>query len=67
MKKSQVTIGKTYAVKVSGKIVPVRLDSVSPYGGWNATNMHTKREVRIRSAAKLRREISDLYDGKYMS
>lgn len=56
MKKSEVTLGKVYAVKVSGKIVPVRLDSESPYGGWNGTNLNTKREVRIRSAAKLRRE-----------
>lgn len=60
MKKSEVTLGKVYAVKVSGKIVPVRLDSESTCGGWNGTNLNTKREVRIRSAAKLRREYADV-------
>lgn len=56
MNKSEVVIGKVYAVKVSGNVVPVRLDSESQYGGWSGTNLKTKREIRIRSAAKLRRE-----------
>jgi hypothetical protein len=56
MKNSEVQIGKTYIVKVSGKLAKVRLESVSPYGGWSGRNLETKREVRIRTAAKLRRE-----------
>ena len=57
MKKSDnITIGKTYIVKVSGHLVPVRLEQVSMYGGWIGRNTRTGREVRIRTAAKLRRE-----------
>lgn len=54
MKKAEVTIGHVYAVKVSGKVQPVRLVSISPFGGWNAVKENTGRSVRIRSAAKLR-------------
>lgn len=57
MLKKDVLIGRTYAVKVSERIAPVRLDSASPHGGWNGTNLTTGRSVRIRSAAKLRREV----------
>ena len=57
MKKSEVSVGKTYIVKVSGNLTRVRLDSVSEYGGWNGTNLQTGRSVRIKSAAKLRREV----------
>lgn len=56
MKKNEVVVGKTYMVKVSGRVVPVKLDSVSRYGGWVGTNTVTGREVRIHTAAKLRRE-----------
>ncbi len=55
MTKNEVEVGKTYAVKVSGKIAPVKLTGVSTYGGWDAVNTATNRTVRIRSAAKLRR------------
>ena len=54
MKKVQVEIDKVYACKVSGNIVPVRIDSESRFGGWNGTNMITKRHVRIKTAGKLR-------------
>lgn len=53
-KKNQVTIGSVWTVKVSGNVVPVKIVSESPYGGWNGINVHTKREVRIKSAARLR-------------
>lgn len=56
MKKAQVEVGKVYVMKVSGQLTRVRLDSKSPYGGWVGTNLKTNREVRIRTAAKLRRE-----------
>jgi hypothetical protein len=57
MKKAEVAIGKTYEAKVSGKLAHVRIVSESPYGGWNAMNVATTRNVRIKSAARLRREI----------
>lgn len=40
--------------KVSDKVVPVRLDATHPSGGWTATNMVTKKKVRIKSAQRLR-------------
>ncbi|MFW6159303.1 MAG: winged helix-turn-helix domain-containing protein, partial [Planctomycetota bacterium] len=49
-------LGKVYVAKISGKLSPVRLDEEDPHGGWRGTNLRTKREVRIRSARKLRRE-----------
>ena len=55
MKKADVELGKTYVVKVSGHLVPVRLEAVSSYGGWVGRNLHTNREVHIRSAMRLRR------------
>lgn len=59
MKKSDdIQIGHTYIVKVSGHLVPVRLVSVCSYGGWIGRNLNTGREIRIRTAAKLRREVS---------
>ena len=57
MKKSQIKIGGTYTAKVSGFVVPVRILSESPHGGWVGMNILTKREVRIRTAGRLRREI----------
>ena len=55
MTKNEVIIGETYVVKVSGQLQPVKIDNVSPYGGWNGTNTRTNRTIRIRTAAKLRR------------
>jgi hypothetical protein len=61
MLKKDVEIGETYIVKVSGKEQPVKIEAVSIYGGWNGFNLRTKRDVRIKSAAKLRRvAIKDL-------
>jgi hypothetical protein len=54
MKKRGIRIGETYLAKVSGKVVPVRTTGESVYGGWNAVNTTTGREVRIRRAARLR-------------
>jgi hypothetical protein len=54
MKKRDVVVGQVYAVKVSGRIQPVRVIAESPYGGWVGCNLQTGREVRIRSAARLR-------------
>lgn len=57
MRKSEVHIGGRYRAKVSERIVTVRLVSESAYGGWNAVNEETGRTVRIKSAARLRREV----------
>lgn len=57
MKKNEVEIGKVYAVKVSGMICPVRITNESRFGGWDGTNLQTNRDVRIRSAMKLRYEL----------
>jgi hypothetical protein len=54
MKKADVSIGGRYFAKVSGRVVAVRINSESQYGGWNATNAATGREVRIRTAQRLR-------------
>jgi hypothetical protein len=54
MKKRDVVLGQVYAVKVSGRIQPVRVIAESPYGGWVGRNEQTGCEVGIRSAAKLR-------------
>ena len=65
MKANEVQIGQAYIVKVSGKLAKVRLESVSQYGGWNGRNLETGREVRIRTAAKLRRGTdSTIFDVK---
>jgi len=55
MRKKDVVVGNVYMMKVSNRIVPVRLDSEATYGGgWHGTNLNTNRKVRIRTAGKLR-------------
>ena len=54
MKKADVELNRLYLVKVSGKLVRVHLTGPCIYGGWMGTNLSTKREIRIRSAARLR-------------
>jgi len=59
MRKSQIKVGKVYQAKVSNRLVPVRIDSESPSGGWYATNTTTGNKVRIRTAGRLRKEITE--------
>ena len=54
MKKSEVKIGGVYTAKVTNKVVQVRIDAESRYGGWDATNLATGKKVRIKSPARLR-------------
>lgn len=49
MKKADVQIGHTYPAKVSGRLARVRITGESPYGGWDAVNVATRRAVRIKS------------------
>jgi hypothetical protein len=57
MRKADIEIGETYVAKVSGKLTTVRIVNQNQSGGWNAINTATKHEVRIRSAARLRRRV----------
>jgi hypothetical protein len=54
MKMRDLVLGQVYAVKVSGRLQPVRLVAESAHGGWIGRNLQIGREVRIRSAAWLR-------------
>ena len=54
MKKSEIKTGEVYSAKVSGSIVPVRIDRENPRGGWDGTNLKTKKSVRIKSGQRLR-------------
>ncbi len=57
MKNSEVQIGHTYLAKVSSCITYVRIMGASPSGGWTAINKHTGKEVRIKTAARLRADV----------
>jgi len=57
MKRADVHLGGHYIAKVSDRLVEIQLDEDCPYGGWFATNLATGRQIRIHSAAKLRREV----------
>lgn len=68
MKASEITVGNTYIAKVSGNLVPVRVDDIQAdavvgYRGqgktkrgtrYHVTNLKTKRSLTFRSAAKFR-------------
>src|ERR1019366_4382648 len=57
MKAKEVKIGHVYIVKVSKKLAKVEITGESIYKGWNGRNLATGREVYIRTAGKLRREV----------
>ncbi len=54
MKAKNVQLGQTYNVKVSGTVVPVVLTSTNSLGGWNGRSTVTGRQIRIRTAGRLR-------------
>ncbi len=54
MKKADIKVGSVYRAKVSDKLTDVRIDAEHPGGGWNATNLATKKKVRIKSAQRPR-------------
>lgn len=54
MRKAEIRIGGLYSAKVSGQLVSVKILAESRFGGWDARNMVTGREVRIRNAGRLR-------------
>jgi len=59
MKKDDVQIGKTYMAKLSKSVIPVRIDTENPKGGWNVTSMTTGRTQRIASGEQLQRECTE--------
>lgn len=59
MKAKDVARGGIYLAKIGDRLVPVRIGMRSSYGGWEATNLATKRSVRIKSARKLRRRLAE--------
>lgn len=64
MKKANVILGGVYIMKVSDRIARVRLTAISPYGGWVGKNEQTGREIRIRSAQRLRHPATAAPDAK---
>ena len=58
MRKSEVVVGYTYTVKVSGQLVPVKITRESLYGGWDGVNTVTGRSVRIKNASRLRKPVN---------
>jgi len=59
MKKDEIKIGQCYKAKVSDRIVTVRIDSTNSHGGWNATNTATGKRIRVKSAQRLRRAVTE--------
>ncbi len=59
MTAAEVKIGRYYATKISGKMTIVKIEAKSPHGGWTGRNIFTNRRVRIKSAAKLRGDVTE--------
>ena len=53
MTKSQVKIGRYYAVTVSDKLTIVKIEAGSSHGGWEGRNIFTNRRVRIKDHGRL--------------
>lgn len=64
MQKQNVKIGTTYIVKVSSTLARVKLTREHDRGGWYGTNLATGREIRIRTAARLRSEVKPAGEGR---
>lgn len=68
MLKSEVKIGSTYVAKINGHLTKVQIKEATIRRGygpgrkdmthWLAINLATGREVRIKSAVKLQREVT---------
>jgi hypothetical protein len=57
MKRSDVKIGGVYIAKVTNRLVEVRIERVSRYGGWEAVNLRTSKPIRVKSAQRLREAV----------
>ena len=58
MTAAEVKIGRYYATKVSGKMTIVKIEAGSSHGGWDGKNIFTNRRVRIKSAMRLRGDVT---------
>ena len=58
MKKSDVTIGATYLLKVAGNLAPVKITREHSGGGWEGTSVKTGKTIRIRSAQRLQERLT---------
>lgn len=58
MKKQDVKIGSLYRAKVSNSLATVKILRENTFGGWDAMNEATGREIRIKSAQRLRCEVT---------
>jgi len=59
MKKADVQINATYAVKVAGNLVPVKITAEHPSGGWVGTSVKTGKTIRVKSPQRLRKRLAD--------
>ncbi len=59
MKTREIEIGDACIGKVNGELAAVRITRESPHGSYQAKKLATGREVRIRSAARLRRPTNE--------
>ena len=58
MTATEIKIGRYYAARVSLKLTIVKIETRSSRGGWTGRNIFTNRRVRIKSAAKLRGDVT---------
>ena len=58
MTAKDVSVGLTYEVLVSDKLVPVTLTSECTWGGWYGKNKVTGHTVRIKTAGRLRKQLT---------
>jgi len=59
MTAADAKIGRYYAAKISGKMTIVKIEAAIPRGGWTGRNIFTNRRVCIKSAAKLRGDVTE--------
>ena len=59
MTAAEVKIGRYYATKISGNMTIVKIEAAIPRGGWTGRNIFTNRRVCIKSAAKLRGDVTE--------
>jgi hypothetical protein len=55
MKKAEVQCGGFYVAAVRGQEAVVQVTRTAPTGGGDASNLRTRREIRVRTAQRLRR------------
>ena len=53
MLKRDVKIGGKYSANVSGKRTVVKITGESRHGGWDAVNVSTGRQIRVKTAGRL--------------